>query len=59
MEASEETGVSISNGAEEKSNKTAGESEKKENVKETDSQESRKRIRGNSGKGGQVREPGK
>ena len=42
MEASEETGVSISNGAEEKSNKTAGESEKKENVKETDSQEPEK-----------------
>ena len=42
MEASEETGVSISNGAEEKSNKTAGESKKKENVKETDSQEPEK-----------------
>ena len=42
MAASEETGVSISNGAEEKSNKTAGESEKKENVKETDSQEPEK-----------------
>lgn len=41
-EAVEKTGVSNSNGADEESNETAGEPEKKENVKEIDTQEPEK-----------------